>query len=91
MSGGAAEQTGVRSLKLDASGEGCSGMFWRTKPEMNATSNASDWPRNGTVLAGTWETHGGARWARLTNGYFLPEVQKGVKILFDQGPAVHGC
>jgi len=85
MSGAA--ETGLRSLKLDASGEGCSGMFWRTKPEMSATSSASNWPRNGTMLVGSWETHGGARWARLTNGFFLPEVQKGVKILFDEGPA----
>ena len=36
---------------LDASAGGCSGMFWRTKPEMNASSQDGDWPRNGTVLS----------------------------------------
>ena len=77
----------MRSWKLDASGEGCSGMFWRTKPEMSATSSDSSWPRNGTMLTGVWETHGDGRWAKLSNGFFLPEFQKGVKILFDLGPA----
>ena len=56
-------------------------MFWRTKPEMNATSSASDWPRNGTVLEGAWETHNGERWVKFTNGYFLPEKQKGFVII----------
>lgn len=39
------------------------------------------------MLKGTWETHGDLRWAKLTNGMFLPEFQKGIKILFDMGPA----
>lgn len=26
------------------------GMFWRSKPDMNASVNESDWPRNGTKL-----------------------------------------
>ena len=57
--------SGLRSLKLDASGEGCTGMFWRGSPVMTATVSRSDWPRNGTMLVGTWETHGGLAWARF--------------------------
>lgn len=74
---------GTRRIKVDASGEGCSGMFWRTKPEMNATSSASDWPRNGTVLTGEWKDVAGLRWAQFENGMWLPLEQKGVTILFD--------
>jgi hypothetical protein len=88
--------SGLRALKLDASGEGCTGMFWRTRPEMGATSSRSDWPRNGASLVGVWEAHGGAAWARVTRAadgsaldppLYLPEVQKGVNILFDMGAA----
>ena len=68
-------------IKVDASAEGCSGMFYRVKPEMSATSNDPNWPRNGTVLEGVWETHGGERWVKFTNGYYLPEKQKGYTIL----------
>ena len=72
-------------IKVDASAEGCTGMFWRTKPEMGATSSSAskpdDWPRNGTVLEGNWETHAGERWVKFTNGMYLPEKQKGFVIL----------
>lgn len=43
----------VRTWRVDASAEGCSGMFWRTKPDMGATSSDSSWPRNGTLVKGT--------------------------------------
>jgi hypothetical protein len=68
-------------IKVDASKEGCSGMFWRTKPEMNATSNASDWPRNGTVLDGAYNAE--KTWAHFSNGFWLPRMQNGVQILHD--------
>ena len=63
---------------------------------MNDTVSRSDWPRNGTRLVGTWETHGGLAWGRFERGVdgaplapplYLPQVQKGVTILFDLGPA----
>lgn len=38
--------------KVDASANGCTGMFWRSKPEMGATHNSQDWPRNGAILKG---------------------------------------
>ena len=37
-------------IRLDASANGCSGMFWRSKPDMNASVSAPDWPRNGAVF-----------------------------------------
>ena len=68
-------------IKVDASKEGCSGMFWRTKAEMSATSSASDWPRNGTVLEGAYNAD--KTWAQVANGYWLPRHQNGVQILHD--------
>jgi len=73
-----------RSIKVDASEEGCSGMFWRTTTEMASTSNSSDWPRNGAIHLGQWITlSSGERWVKFDNGFYLPEKQKGFTILFD--------
>ena len=71
----------LMKIKVDASGEGCSGMFWRTKQDMSATSNAPDWPRNGTVLDGAYNAD--KTWAQFSNGFWLPAMQNGVKILHD--------
>lgn len=69
-------------IKIDASAEGCSGMFWRTKPEMGATSSDSNWPRNGAVHPGEWKTlPSGDRWVAFENGFWLPEKQRGYVIL----------
>jgi len=74
----------LRDIKVDASAEGCSGMYWRTEMKMSATSSRSDWPRNGAVHKGSWESAAdGSRWARFDNGMYLPEKQAGFTILFD--------
>ncbi len=70
-------------IKVDASAEGCSGMFWRTEPVMSKTSSAANWPRNGEVHLGRWETHAGEKWVKFDNGFYLPEKQKGFTILFE--------
>ena len=60
-------------------------MYWRTKPEMNATSNDPNWPRNGAVFKGRYPAeHPG--WAVFENGFWLPVEQKGFKILHDVAP-----
>lgn len=69
------------SIKIDASAEGCSGMFWRVAPEMGKTSSDPSWPRNGAVHKGKWETHNGEKWVKFDNGFYLPEKQKGFVIL----------
>ena len=69
------------NIKIDASAEGCTGMYWRTAPQMSATSNVSTWPRNGEIHKGKWETHAGERWVRFDNNFYLPEKQKGYTIL----------
>jgi hypothetical protein len=62
-------------------------MFWRTSKKMEPT-NSNNWPRNGTLLKGTWEKdEKGDHWAHFENGFFLPLKQKGYTILFDMGPA----
>lgn len=38
------------NFTLDASANGCTGMYWRSKPDMNASVSAPDWPRNGAKL-----------------------------------------
>jgi hypothetical protein len=73
----------LKTWKIDASAEGCTGMFWRTKPLMSATSNDSSWPRNGALHKGTLSTeHQG--WVHFENGFWLPTHQKGFQILFEQ-------
>ena len=74
------------SIKVDASGEGCSGMFWRTKPDMGATASDPNWPRNGAVHKGRRVgAHPG--WVRFENGFWLPTHQGGVQILFEVADA----
>jgi hypothetical protein len=68
-------------IKIDASAEGCSGMYWRTKPAMDATSSDPSWPRNGAIHEGIWSVHNGEKWVCFTNGFWLPEKQKGFTIL----------
>ena len=59
-------------------------MFWRTKPEMDATSSDSNWPRNGAIHEGRWVVlPNEERWVHFENGFWLPEKQKGFTILFD--------
>ena len=71
-------------IKVDASAEGCTGMYYRKSENMSDTSNDPNWPRNGTILEGVWTTaQDGTRWARFTNGFYLPEKQKGFTILFE--------
>jgi hypothetical protein len=82
-----ATQTGARKIKVDASAEGCSGMYWRTEPKMSSTSNDPNWPRNGQVHVGEWIDSSGERWVKFSNNFWLPEKQKGFTILFDEGPA----
>ena len=66
--------------RVDASANGCTGMFWRSKPEMGATTSDSDWPRNGAVLNGHESAeHPGC--VQFDNGKWLPLTQHGRAIL----------
>jgi hypothetical protein len=86
----AAEKGELKSIRVDASAEGCTGMYWRTKPVMSASTPSSgpgkgdDWPRNGTVLKGVWLSVGEERWVQFENGLYLPEKQAGFTILFEE-------
>ena len=52
---------------------------------MEKTSSDPKWPRNGEVHKGVFITNAkGERWVKFDNGYFLPEFQKGFKILFEE-------
>ena len=80
----------LRKIKIDASAEGCSGMYWRTEPKMSSTSSDPKWPRNGEIHSGEWMSNvgtEGCRWVKFSNSFWLPEKQAGVTILFDEGPA----
>lgn len=80
----------LRNIRVDASAEGCSGMYWRTKTVMSASTPSSgpgkgdDWPRNGTILRGRWLQVENERWVQFENGLYLPEKQKGFVILFEE-------
>ena len=65
-----------KSFKVDASKNGCSGMFYRNAPSMNAISDEDDWPRNGTILEGML-CQNNKGWVHLKNGYWLPVQQNG--------------
>ncbi|CAN0365447.1 unnamed protein product [Pylaiella littoralis] len=73
-----------KTFKLDASGGGCSGMFWRSKPEMSASTSSSDWPRNGTILQG-WYVEENPGWVKIDhpNGYWLPVMQHGKNVMHE--------
>jgi hypothetical protein len=61
-------QTGPANSKLyrvDASHEGCSGLFYRSRP--GVVSNDQGWPRNGAIVRGTEEKPG---WLKLENGFW---------------------
>ncbi|GIL92405.1 hypothetical protein Vretifemale_19966 [Volvox reticuliferus] len=66
------------NIRMDASKNGCTGMFWRSKPEMNASVSAPDWPRNGTVFKG-WKSLEHPGWVKVDHpkGYWLPIQQYG--------------
>lgn len=65
-----------QKFKVDASANGCTGMFYRTRPSMSAHADDDNWPRNGTIVEGelSKENQG---WVKLTNGYWLPVSQHG--------------
>eukprot|EP00198_Chlamydomonas_reinhardtii_P007339 XP_001696675.1 predicted protein [Chlamydomonas reinhardtii] len=65
-------------IRLDASANGCSGMFWRSKPDMNASVSAPDWPRNGAVFLG-WKSQEHPGWVKVDHekGYWMPIEQHG--------------
>lgn len=66
--------------KVDASSEGCTGMFWRSKPDMGATKSDPNWPRNGTVIeAREPAEHPG--WVVTANNDWLPIKQKGYTVV----------
>lgn len=65
VQGGATHQG--RRYRVDASHEGCSGLFYRSKP--GVVSNAQGWPRNGAIVRGVEEVPG---WLKLGNGFWLP-------------------
>lgn len=67
-------QINFSDYKLDASANGCTGMFYRTEPEMNKTSNDPSWPRNGTVLKG-YEPKDHPGWVKFENGFWMPLEQ----------------
>jgi hypothetical protein len=63
VQGGATHQG--RLYRVDASHEGCSGLFYRSKP--GVVSNAQGWPRNGAIVRGVEEVPG---WLKLDNGFW---------------------
>ncbi|CAN0052243.1 unnamed protein product [Ascophyllum nodosum] len=78
------DATNVKQFKLDASAGGCTGMFWRSKPEMSASTSSSDWPRNGTLLKG-WYADEHPGWVKIDHprGYWLPVMQHGKAVLHE--------
>lgn len=77
------DATNVKKFKLDASALGCTGMFWRTKPEKNMTaSSASDWPRNGATLQG-WHAEEHPGWVKIDHpeGYWMPVKYNGTSVM----------
>ncbi|KAG2488511.1 hypothetical protein HYH03_013014 [Edaphochlamys debaryana] len=66
------------TIRLDASANGCTGMFWRSKPEMNASVQAPDWPRNGATFKG-WKSVEHPGWVKVDHpkDYWLPIEQHG--------------
>ena len=66
--------------KLDSSKNGCTGMFYRTSPDMNATDRDPSWPRNGEILdCELLPEHPG--WVKCSNGKYLPLEQYGNPVL----------
>ena len=71
----------LKRFKVDASANGCSGMFWRASPN-GKTSSASDWPRNGTEIKG-WKSKVNPGWVRVDHPekYWLPMSQHGKPVV----------
>ncbi|PNH11653.1 hypothetical protein TSOC_001532 [Tetrabaena socialis] len=71
------EETKV-NIRMDSSANGCTGMYWRTKPEMNASVSAPDWPRNGAKFQG-WKSVEHPGWVKIDHEkqYWLPIQQYG--------------
>lgn len=65
-----------KSFKVDASVNGCTGMFYRNSPKMDDTSSDPDWPRNGTIVKGML-CQNNKGWVHLDNGFWLPVEQHG--------------
>lgn len=65
---------------VDGKDNGCSGMYYRTQPSIQAFDKTDDtWPRNGTVVEGVEEVKG---WVKVTaNGKWLPLEQHGKPVL----------
>eukprot|EP00045_Choanoeca_perplexa_P014983 m.180605 g.180605 ORF g.180605 m.180605 type:complete len:92 (+) comp16858_c1_seq2:903-1178(+) len=71
----------LKTFKMEASAQGCTGMFWRSKPSMSSTVSDSSWPRNGDLIKGRYsEEHPG--WVQFENGYWLP-VKQSVVVLHE--------
>lgn len=88
--GGGGDAGGWLTFVIDASAEGCSGMFWRTKPDMAATASDSGWPRNGTTARGRYsKEHAG--WVQFENGYWLPVKQAGVTVTHELDASTLFC
>eukprot|EP00197_Chlamydomonas_leiostraca_P008838 CAMPEP_0202866010 /NCGR_PEP_ID=MMETSP1391-20130828/7004_1 /ASSEMBLY_ACC=CAM_ASM_000867 /TAXON_ID=1034604 /ORGANISM="Chlamydomonas leiostraca, Strain SAG 11-49" /LENGTH=119 /DNA_ID=CAMNT_0049545915 /DNA_START=27 /DNA_END=386 /DNA_ORIENTATION=+ len=70
------------NFTLDASQNGCTGMYWRSKPDMNASVSAPDWPRNGAKLQG-WKSVAHPGWVKVDHpqGYWLPIEQHGKPVV----------
>jgi hypothetical protein len=73
----------LNTYKLDASANGCTGMFWRTGPVMDNTSKDSSWPRNGAILHG-WEPENHSGWVQFDNGFWMPISQHGKVVCHKQ-------
>jgi hypothetical protein len=76
-----------KEFLLDASANGCTGMFWRTAPDMDKSTSGEggDWPRNGTTLHG-WYVAEHPGWVKLDRpeGYWMPLSQHGKPILHEK-------
>lgn len=75
------DDSNKQDLLVDASQNGCTGMFWREAPS-GRTSMAPDWPRNGTKLKG-WVSTEHPGWVRIDHpeNYWLPMEQHGKPVV----------
>lgn len=69
----------LSTYKLEASQNGCTGMFFRKSPNMDDSINTKDWPRNGAILKG-FEPQEHPGWVHLDNGYWMPIKQHGTVV-----------
>jgi len=75
----------AKTYKLDASSEGCTGLFFRKRSAYGSFSTDGDrnWPRNGFVFQGVEEVKG---WVRLVDqpDKWLPVSGHGHTYLWEQ-------